>query len=168
MSETKTLSASQQLNRERVLEIKEQIQNSSSFVVLDYKGLTVAQDTELRQEFRKNNIVYKVYKNTLFKIALHELGYNDFDEDLNGTSAFAFGSDDALAPAKLTAENAKKFSKIKIKCGLFEEKYADAELVQQLSQIPNREQLLGMLVSVLSAPIRGLAVALNAVAEKGE
>ncbi len=149
-----------------VEEIKEKIQNSQSFVILDYKGLTVAQDTEFRAEFRKNGVDYRVLKNTLVRKALNELGYTEFDEALNGPSAFAFGTDDAVAPAKVAADGVKKYNKMQVKCGMFDKKYADPSVCEAMSKVPNRATLLAMLVSVLSAPIRGLAVALNAVAEK--
>jgi len=160
------LSPSQQAKREVVEQIKEQINNSQSFVVIDYKGLTVAQDTEFRAEFRKNGVEYKVLKNTLFRKALNELGYTEFDEALNGPSAFAFGTDDAVAPAKVAADAIAKYKAMEIKCGMFDKQYADAATCNAMSKVPNREVLLGMLVSVLSAPMRGLAVALNAIAEK--
>ena len=160
------ISANQAQKRELVEQIKQTIQDSKSFVILDYKGLTVAQDTEFRAEFRKNAVDYKVLKNTLVRKALNELGYTEFDQALNGPSAFAFGREDALAPAKVSAEGCKNYKTMQIKCGMFDQKYADASLVDAMSKVPNRETLLAMLVSVLSAPMRGLAVALNAVAEK--
>lgn len=162
------LSPSQQAKREAVEQIKNQINNSQSFVIIDYKGLTVAQDTEFRAEFRKNGVEYKVLKNTLFKKALNELGYTEFDEALNGPSAFAFGMEDAVSPAKVAAESIAKYKAMKIKCGMFDKQYADAATCDAMSKVPSREVLLGMLVSVLSAPMRGLAVALNAIAEKAE
>ncbi len=160
------LSPAQVAKREIVEQIKTQIQNSQSFVVLDYKGLTVAKDTEFRSELRKNGVEYKVIKNTLFKIALNELGYTEFDDALNGPSSFAFGVEDAVAPAKVAAESIKKLNAMSIKCGMFDGKFADAATCNAMAKVPNKETLLGMLVSVLSAPMRGLAVALNAVAEK--
>lgn len=164
----KKLSPAQLQKREIVESIKEQIQNSQSFVIVDYKGLTVAQDTEFRAEFRKNGVEYKVLKNTLFKIALHELGYTEFDEALNGPSAIAFGMQDAIAPAKVATEGIAKYKAMQIKCGMFDKKFADAATVDAMSKVPSKEVLLAMLVSVLSAPMRGLAVALNAIAEKAE
>lgn len=162
------LSSTQLAKRDAVEEIKKQIEESQSFVIIDYKGLTVAQDTEFRAEFRKNGVVYKVLKNTLFKKALNELGYTQFDEALNGPSAFAFGMEDAIAPAKVAADGIKKYNAMAIKCGMFDKTFADATTVDAMSKVPNKETLLAMLVSVLSAPMRGLAVALNAVAEKAE
>ena len=160
------LSPTQLEKRELVEQIKHKIENSQSFVILDYKGLTVAQDTEFRTEFRKNDVEYRVLKNTLVRKALNELGYTEFDSALNGPSAFAFANSDALAPAKVAAEGCKKYKSMQIKCGMFDKKFADANLVDAMSKVPNRETLLAMLVSVLSAPMRGLAVALNAIAEK--
>lgn len=162
------LSATQLEKRELVEQIKEQIQNSQSLIIINYKGLTVAQDTEFRSEFRKNSVDYRVLKNTLVKKALNELGYTEFDEALNGPSAFAFGTTDAVAPAKIAAEGIKKYKAMEIKCGMFDKKFADASVVDAMSKVPNRETLLAMLVSVLSAPVRGLAVALNAIAEKAQ
>lgn len=162
------LSPAQVEKREIVEQIKETIKNSASFVVLDYKGLTVAQDTEFRAEFRKNGVDYKVLKNTLVRKALNELGYTEFDEALNGPSAFAFATQDAVASAKVAFEGIKKYNAMKLKCGMFDSKFADAATCDAMAKVPSREVLLGMLVSVLSAPMRGLAVALNAVAEKAE
>ena len=162
------LSSAQLAKRDAVEEIKKQIEESQSFVIIDYKGLTVAQDTEFRAEFRKNGVVYKVLKNTLFKKALNELGYTQFDEALNGPSAFAFGMEDAIAPAKVAADGIKKYNAMAIKCGMFDKTFADSATVDAMSKVPNKETLLAMLVSVLSASMRGLAVALNAVAEKAE
>ena len=162
------LSSAQLEKREIVEQIKQTIENSQSFVIIDYKGLTVAQDTEFRSEFRKNDVEYKVLKNTLVRKALNELGYTEFDEALNGPSAFALGTSDAVAPAKVAAEGVKKYNKMQVKCGMFDKKYADAATCEAMSKVPNKETLLAMLVSVLSAPMRGLAVALNAIAEKGE
>lgn len=164
----KKLSATQLAKRDVVESIKEQIQNCQSFVIVDYKGLTVAQDTEFRAEFRKNGVEYKVLKNTLFKIALHELGYTEFDEALNGPSAIAFGMEDAISPAKVASDGIAKYKAMQIKCGMFDKKFADAATVDAMSKVPSKEVLLAMLVSVLSAPMRGLAVALNAIAEKAE
>lgn len=165
MSEEK-LSATQQSKREIVEELKAKIQNSQSFVVIDYKGLTVAQDTEFRRTFRENNVEYKVLKNTLFRIALNELNYHEFDEALNGPTAIAFAQEDAVASAKVTADSIKKYNKMSIKCGMFDKAFTDGKTVEQIAEVPSKPILLSMLVSVLSAPVRGLAVALNAIAEK--
>ncbi|MBR2371244.1 MAG: 50S ribosomal protein L10 [Clostridia bacterium] len=162
------MNANKIAKREIVDQIKDKIQRASSFVILDYKGLTVAEDTQLRNEFRKAEVEYRVLKNTLVKIALNELGYNDFDEALNGPTAVAFSYGDAIAPSKVAAQSIKKLNKMSIKCGMLDGKYVDEATVQALSKVPNKETLLAMLLSVLQAPIRGLAVALNEIAKKAE
>ena len=162
------MNANKIAKREIVDQIKDKIQRASSFVILDYKGLTVAEDTQLRNEFRKAEVEYRVLKNTLVKIALNELGYNDFDADLNGPTAVAFSYGDAIAPSKVAAQSIKKLNKMSIKCGMLDGKYVDEATVQALSKVPNKETLLAMLLSVLQAPIRGLAVALNEIAKKAE
>jgi len=162
------LNANKIAKREIVDQIKDKIQRASSFVILDYKGLTVAEDTQLRNEFRKAEVEYRVLKNTLVKIALNELGYTDFDADLNGPTAVAFSYGDAIAPSKVAAQSIKKLNKMSIKCGMLDGKYVDEATVQALSKVPNKETLLAMLLSVLQAPIRGLAVALNEIAKKAE
>ncbi len=162
------MNANKIAKREIVDQIKDKIQRASSFVILDYKGLTVAEDTQLRNEFRKAEVEYRVLKNTLVKIALNELGYTDFDADLNGPTAVAFSYGDAIAPSKIAAQSIKKLNKMSIKCGMLDGKYVDEATVQALSKVPNKETLLAMLLSVLQAPIRGLAVALNEIAKKAE
>jgi len=168
IKEEKSLNANKIAKREIVDQIKDKIQRASSFVVIDYKGLTVAEDTQLRNEFRKAEVEYRVLKNTLVKIALNELGYNDFDEALNGPTAIAFSYGDAIAPSKVAVSSIKKLNKMSVKCGMLEGKYVDEATVQALSKVPNKETLLAMLLSVLQAPIRGLAVALNEIAKKAE
>ena len=104
----------------------------------------------------------------MVKIALNELGYHDFDEALNGPTAVAFSYGDAIAPSKVAVSSIKKLNKMSVKCGMLEGKFVDEATVQALSKVPNKETLLAMLLSVLQAPIRGLAVALNEIAKKAE
>lgn len=162
------MNANKIAKREVVDQIKDKIQRASSFVIIDYKGLSVAEDTALRNEFRKAEVEYKVLKNTLVKIALNELGYTDFDEALNGPTAVAFSYGDAIAPSKVAVDNIKKLNKMQVKCGMLDKKYVDEKTVQALSKVPNKETLLAMLLSVLQAPVRGLAVALNEIAKKAQ
>jgi large subunit ribosomal protein L10 len=172
IKEEKALNDNVQLSENKVAkraivdEIKKTIEECQSFVILDYKGLTVVQDTELRSEFRKAGVKYQVLKNTMVKIALNELGYTQFDEALNGPTAIAFGMTDALAPAKLTDEAISKYKKMDVKCGMMDKQYIDKNTVMQLAKVPSKPVLLSMLLSVLTAPMRGLAVSLNRVAEK--
>jgi len=164
----KHLSETQSAKRGIVEEIKQKIEGSQSFVVIDYKGLTVAQDTEFRKAMRESKVEYKVLKNTLVRIALNELGYKDFDEALNGPTAVAFGHEDALAPAKIASESIEKFKAMTIKCGMMDKAFVNADTVNALAKVPSKPVLLSMLLSVMTAPVRVLAVALNAISEKAE
>ena len=130
-------------------DLKEKFERCASFVIIDYKGLTVEKDTEFRAEFRKANVEYKVLKNTL-----------------NGPTAIAISYDDAIAPAKVVSEGIDKYKVMSIKCGMMDKAYVDDKTVQALAKIPGKQVLYGMLANVLNAPIQGLAIALNAVAEK--
>lgn len=156
----------QNAKRAIIDELKEKFEKCVSFVILDYKGLTVEKDTEFRSEFRKANVEYKVLKNTLVKIALNELGYTDFDAALNGPTAIAISFDDVIAPAKVVSEGIEKYKAMSIKCGMMDKAFVDEKTVQALAKIPGKQVLYGMLANVLNAPIQGLAIALNAVAEK--
>lgn len=160
------MSANRQAKEVVVEEIKSKIQESKSVVLVHYSGLTVAQDTELRNEFRKNNVQYKVLKNTLVRKAFDELGVTAFDADLNGNTAVAFGADEVSA-AKVVADGEKKYDgKISVKSGYVDNAYVDANGVKALASIPSKEQLYANLACGLMGVVRGLAVALNRVAEK--
>ncbi|MBR7111090.1 MAG: 50S ribosomal protein L10 [Clostridia bacterium] len=146
-----------------VAAIKEKISNCKSFVIVDYKGISVAQDTTLRALFRKANVEYKVLKNRLVAIALDQLGFGDkFNKDLEGSTAVAFANEDAVSAAKILKDNGKEYPQIKVKCGMVDGTYIDAKGVEALASLPSKEALLGMLAGVLQAPISGLARALNA------
>ncbi len=160
------ISESKVAKRAVVDEIKKSIEESQSFVIIDYKGLTVAQDTEFRKTFREAGVKYQVLKNTLVRLALNELGYKEFDQALNGPTAVAFGLSDSLAPAKIADESIGKYNAMEIKCGMMDKKFIDQNTVKQLAKVPSKPVLLSMLLSVMTAPVRGLAVALNRVAEK--
>lgn len=150
-----------QAKKDVVEGLKEQIQKASGLVVIDYRGLTVAQDTEFRAEFRKNNVEYKVIKNRMMKLALNELGYHEFDEALNGFAQSLSAMTMSLLPLKVVAESIKKFNKMEIKAGLADGKYATVDEVVALSKIPNKETLIGQLLGMLTSPMRSLAVVLN-------
>lgn len=153
---------------EQVADIKSRIEKASAFLVINYQGLTVAQDTELRNEFRKNGVTYSVYKNRLVARALDELGITGFEEALNGPSAFAMSESDVVAPAKVVQDKQKAFKKLEIKCGLIDGKFCDRAECEALANIPNRETLLAMLVGIMQAPIAGAARAIKAIADQQE
>lgn len=160
-------------------EIKEKIQSAQSIVLVDYRGLTVEEVTELRKKYREANVEYKVYKNTMMKRAFDEVGQTDIAEYLNGPSAVAFSLEDPVSAAKVTADFAKTHDVLEIKAGIVDGKLISKEEVIGLSQLPSKEvlvaKLLGSmnspiqgLVNVLNGNIKGLAVVLNAIAEKKE
>lgn len=149
-----------------VEEIKKNASEAKSIVLVNYQGLTVAEDTEFRGEFRNKNVVYKVLKNTLVKRAFDELGIAGFDADLNGPTAVAFAEDETSA-AKIVVDAAKKYQdKISVKSGYVDGKYVDIKGIVALASIPSREELYGKLAGLFSGFPRSLACALNAVAEQ--
>ncbi|EGD47399.1 ribosomal protein L10 [Ruminiclostridium papyrosolvens DSM 2782] len=159
-----------------VTDLTEKIKSAQSIVLADYRGLTVEQDTELRNALRKAGVEYKVVKNTLTSLAMKESGI-EVDDFLTGPTAMAISSSDAVAPAKVLSEFAKKFEKLELKVGVVEGKVIDLEGVKALAELPSREVLIAKVLGGFNAPIsgfvnvlngnmRGLVVALNAIAEQ--
>lgn len=151
-----------------VEEIKSKINQAKSVVLVDYKGLTVGQDTELRANFRKAGVEYKVYKNRLAKIAFNELGYNQFDAFFEGPTAIAFGMQDSVSPAKITCESIKKYNKMQAKCGLMDGEFIDEAKIKVIATLPSKEVLLSKMLGSMLAPISKLAYVLKGIAEKQE
>ena len=145
-----------------VSEIKEKFTNSSSTIVAEYRGLSVAEVTELRRALRAEGVELKVYKNTLASKAAEDAGYGDLKDCLTGPNALAFGGDETGA-ARVMAKFAKKHKALVLKGGIVEGKVVDLNTVNELSALPNREG--SMLLSVLNAPVSSFARAVNAVAE---
>ena len=158
--------SNQETKKALVEEIKTNIQNAKSIVLIDYRGISVAEDTALRKEFRTNNIVYKVYKNRLFKKACEELGINGFDSYLEGTTAFAFGMDEETVAPRIAKKQIKALNKMEIKAGYCDNAVIDAKQVDVLASIPSKEQLIANLLSMLNAPVSALARAIQAIADK--
>ncbi len=147
-----------------VSEIADKFKNSSSTVVAEYRGLTVAEITELRRALRAEGVEMKVYKNTLAAKAAEEAGYGDLKESLTGPNALAFGSDETAA-ARVMAKFAKKHKALVLKGGIVEGKVVDQATIAELSNLPNREGMLSMLLSVLNAPVSSFARVVQAVAD---
>ncbi|KPN94372.1 50S ribosomal protein L10 [Lysinibacillus sp. ZYM-1] len=152
----------------QVQEITEKFQAASSVVVVDYRGLNVAQVTELRKQLREAGVEFKVYKNTLTRRAAEAAGLEGINEVLVGPNAIAFSNEDVVAPAKIINEFAKKNEALEIKAGIIEGTISSVEDVKALAELPSREGLLSMLLSVLQAPVRNFALATKAVAEQKE
>lgn len=163
MPNAKVLSEKQAI----VAALTEKLQNAAAGVIVDYKGITVAEDTELRTECRKNNIDYAVIKNTLLRFAFNNCGLNDLDEQLNGTTSLAICADDPVAPARVMADYAKKLNgKFEIKGGFMEGKVVSLETVQSLAAIPALPILQAQVLGTMLAPISALACVLKQIAEK--
>ena len=137
--------------------------------LIDYKGISVAEDTQLRRDFRAAGVEYTVVKNTMLRFATKETGLEGLDSVLEGTTALAISKDDAVAPAKVAAKYADKIKDgFNIKAGFMDGEVMDAEKVIAVGKLPSKDQLIGQLLSVLTGNLRGMAVALNAIAEKKE
>lgn len=160
------MSASLEAKKALVEEIKEKIKKAKSLTFVDYRGLTVEEDTKMRAAFRNAGADYKVYKNRLVLRALEECGITGLDKVLEGTSAVAFGFADEVAPNKIVVDTMEDTQKLQIKGGVLNGKIIDANMVKTLASIPSKEVLLAKLLFLLQSPVRGLAVALNAIAEK--
>ena len=150
-----------------VTEIIDKMKNSQSTVVCEYRGLTVAEVTELRRTLRAEDVDFKVYKNTMFERACDDAGYADLKDALNGPNAFAF-SPDATAPARVLAKFAKKHKALVLKKGIVEGKVVDEDTIKELSLLPNRDGMLSMLLSCLQSPVSSFARVVKAVAEAKE
>ena len=151
-----------------VQEIADKLKASKSTIVVDYRGLNVAEVTELRKQLRDAGIEFKVYKNTLTRLAAESAEVAELNSVLTGPNAIAFSNDDVVAPAKILNDFAKKHEALEIKAGVIEGNVASVEEVKALAELPSREGLLSMLLSVLQAPIRNLALATKAVADQKE
>ncbi len=151
----------------KVVEIKDKLADASSSVVVEYRGLSVAEITELRRNLRAEGIEFKVYKNKLAQRAAEEAGLGDLVEQLTGPNAIAF-STDTVAPSRVLAEFAKKHKALTLKGGVVEGKVVGPETIETLSKLPNREGMLSMLVGMLQSPIRNFAYAVSQVAGQSE
>lgn len=152
----------------RVEEITEKFKTAATVVVVDYRGLTVGQVTELRKQLREAGVEFKVYKNTMTRRAVEVAGLEGLNESLTGPNAIAFSTEDVVAPAKIINDFAKKNDKLEIKAGVIEGAIASADDIKALAELPSREGLLSMLLSVLQAPMRNFALVTKAVAEQKE
>ena len=168
-----TLSHKQQV----VAEIKDAIQNSKSISIVEYRGLNVAEVSDLRKQYREAGVNYKVYKNTMVNLALKELGYEGYEEYLSGPNGFVFSNEDMVQGPKVSVDFAKNHDKFIVKAGIIDGEVIDEEGIKALAKLPTREVLIAQVLGGLNAPISGFAnvlqgtirnlvYALNAVAEK--
>ncbi|MBB3114277.1 large subunit ribosomal protein L10 [Paenibacillus phyllosphaerae] len=154
--------------QQAVDEITSKLRESAATVVADYRGLNVAQVTELRKQLREAGVEFQVLKNSLIRRATANAELTQLDEVLTGPTAVAFSKDDAVAPAKILNDFAKKNDALKLKGAVVEGNIYNADQIKALAELPSRDGLLSMLLSVLQAPMRNFALAVKAVAEKQE
>ena len=155
-----------ELKQPVVAAIAEDIKDAQSVVLVDYRGLTVAQDTELRKQLREAGVVYKVCKNTMMKRAFEGTDFAGLDEYLEGPSAMAVSKDDATAPARILCNFAKTADKLELKAGVVEGTVYDVAGLTELAQIPSREVLLSRLLGSMQSPITNFARVIKQIAEK--
>lgn len=163
--------------KEAVQNLAEKIKAAKTYVFTDYRGLTVEQDTELRRALREAGVEYKVVKNSITKFALDANGVEGLEEQLEGPTAIAMHNEDPVAPAKILVDFTKKFNKLELKAGVVEGRVVSVDEIKSIASLPPREVLIAQVLAgfnapvsgfanVLNANIRGLVIALNAIAEQ--
>ena len=149
-------------------EISGHLNGAQGVVLVDYRGLTVEQDTQLRKQLREAGVVYKVYKNTLVKRVVAGTEFESIADTLEGTNAIAFSKTDATAPARILANFAKTANALELKCGVVEGTFYDAAGIATIATIPSREELLSKLLGSIQSPITNFARVIKQIAEKNE
>ena len=157
-----------ELKKPVVEEISELLNGAATAVVVDYRGLTVAEDTELRKQLREAGVVYKVYKNTMINFAIKDTEFADLAQHLEGPTAIAVCKDDATAAARVLAKFAKTAEALEIKGGVVDGIYYDAVGIGQIASIPSREVLLSKLLGSMQSPVTNFARVIKQLAEKNE
>ena len=155
-----------ELKQPVVQAIAEDVKDAQAVVLVDYRGLTVAEDTAMRKELREAGVIYKVCKNTMMRRAFEGTEFAGLDEYLEGPSAIAISKDDATAPARIICKFAKEAKALEVKAGVIEGTVYDANGIVELSKVPSREELLSKLLGSIQSPITNLARVLNQIAEQ--
>ncbi len=154
-----------ELKQPIVNEISERIKDAKSVVIVDHRGLTVAEDTELRKSLREAGVIYKVYKNTMMNFAFKGTDCEGLTEYLEGPSAIAISSEDSTAPARILVKFAKGAPALEIKGGVVDGTVYDNKGIAQIAAVPSKEELLGKLLGSIQSPIANMARVLNQIAE---
>lgn len=155
-----------ELKKPIIEEIQSSIKDAKSVVVVDYRGLTVEQDTRLRKTLRESNITYKVYKNTMINFAIQGTEFEGLAPYLEGPTAIAISTEDATAPARAICKFAKEAPKLEVKAGIVEGTAYDAAGITQIASVPSREELLAKLLGSMKSPISNFARVINQIAEQ--
>ncbi|WP_163971933.1 50S ribosomal protein L10 [Oceanobacillus halotolerans] len=154
--------------KQLVQEIADKFRASQSTLLVDYRGLDVAEVTELRKQLRDAGVEFKVYKNTMTKRAIEDAELTELNDILVGPTAIAFSNEDVVAPAKIINSFAKEHDALEIKGGVIEGQVAELDQIKELADLPNYEGMVSMLLSVLQAPVRNFAYATKAIADQKE
>ena len=149
-----------------VADIKQKFEKAQTAVLVDYRGLNVAEDTELRNQLRKAGVEYAVLKNTMINLAIQDMGLDDMKAHLEGPTAVAFGYEDAIAHAKILSDFMKKSKKMTIKCGVCDGAYLDEAGVQALANTPSREVLIAKIMGSMMSSVSKFVYALEAIRKK--
>ena len=155
-----------ELKQPVVQAIADDVKDAQAVVLVDYRGLTVAQETAMRKELREAGVIYKVCKNTMMRRAFEGTEFAGLDEYLEGPSAIAISKDDATAPARILCKFAKDVKALELKAGVVEGSVYDSKALEEVGKIPSREVLLGRLFGSMQSPITNFARVLNQIAEK--
>ncbi|MBR1628667.1 MAG: 50S ribosomal protein L10 [Lachnospiraceae bacterium] len=156
-----------ELKQPIIQEISDTVKDAASVVMVDYRGLTVTQDTQLRRELREAGVIYKVYKNTMMNFAFKDTEFEPLCDSLEGPNAIAISKDDATAPARIISNFAKTAPVLEIKAGVVEGGYYDAEGMKAIAAVPSREVLLSRLLGSMQSPVANFARVINQIAEAG-
>ncbi|MDO5696174.1 MAG: 50S ribosomal protein L10 [Eubacteriales bacterium] len=157
-----------ELKKPVIDEIKAHLDGAKTVVLADYLGLTVEEDTNLRRQLRENNVIYKVYKNTMVNFAIKGTEFEALSKDLHGATAIAISKEDATIAARVLNNFAKTAPELELKAGIVEGEYYDHEGIQVIANIPSREELLAKFLGSLKAPVTNFALAVKAIADKKE
>ena len=155
-----------ELKKPIVEQISEELNGAKAAVLVDYRGLTVEQDTELRKQLREAGVVYKVYKNTMINFAVKGTEFEELSKHLEGPTAIAISKEDATAPARILFNFAKNAPKLELKAGVVDGAYYDEKGIQVIATIPSREELLSKLLGSMQSPITNFARVIKQIAEK--
>lgn len=157
-----------ELKQPIVDEIKELLTDAKSAVLVTYRGITVEEDTALRKELRETDVTYKVYKNTMVRLAVKGTEFENLTEDLVGPTAIAVSKTDATAPARIIAKYAKDIEVLELKSGVVEGTFYDKDGIQAIASVPSREELLSKLLGSIQSPVANFARVIKQIAEQGE
>ncbi len=160
--------SSLELKKQIVAEIQEKFSKAQAAVIVEYLGLTVEQANEMRKKLKEAGVEYKVYKNTLMRLAAKETAFEPLLKDLTGPNAIAFGYEDPVLPAKILNDFSKQFKKLSLKAGVIEGEYCDQDKLKAIAEIPTREELLAKFLGSIQSPLSKFAYVVQAIADQKE